>query len=315
MITKGLPEEAIEVSISSLTESSIKQYGNGLRLWWEFCAHRKLNCFHLNIHNILSFLSSLFNQGMSYSSLNTIRSALALLISPRVGEDHQVKRFFKGVSKLRPPLPKYHVTWNPSIVLGYLETCYPNTVISLELLTQKLSTLMALITAHRVQTFSLIEVENIEFSRDQIEIKVPARIKTSAPHRYQPLLKLPFFRSNPNLCVASTLSCYLNRTAALRQSGKFSKLFLTYKKPYKEATAQSISRWIRLVLGRSGIDTSLFTAHSTRHAATSAAVNRGINIDTIRNTAGWTASSDVFAKFYNRPLMTPHNFANAILLP
>lgn len=84
---------------------------------------------------------------MSYSSLNTIRSALALLISPRVGEDHQIKRFFKGVSKLRPPLPKYIVTWDPAKVLNYLENCYPNDVISLELLTQKSAMLMALITA------------------------------------------------------------------------------------------------------------------------------------------------------------------------
>lgn len=94
---------------------------------------------------------------MSYSSLNTVRSPLALLISPRVGEAHQIKKFFKGVSKLRPPLPKYHVTWNPTLVLDYLETCYPNEKISLETLTRKLSMLMALITTHRVQTLSLTE--------------------------------------------------------------------------------------------------------------------------------------------------------------
>lgn len=314
MRTRNIPEEAIEISISSLTDSSIKQYGNGLKLWWEFCSQHKWNCFDLNVPNILCFLSSLYNRGMSYSSLNTIRSSLALIISPRVGEDYQIKRFFKGVSKIRPPLPKYHVTWDPVIVLNYLESCFPNDVISLELLTQKLSMLMALVTAHRVQTLSLIEVQNIETSEKEIRIKVPARIKTSGPNRYQPLLILPFFQSKPKICAASTLNCYLNRTAALRQGGKLSRLFLTYKKPYKEATSQSISRWIRLVLDKSGINTSIFTAHSTRHASTSAAVNRGINIDTIRKTAGWTASSDVFAKFYNRPLMRLNNFADAIIM-
>ena len=69
-----------------------------------------------------------------------------------MGEDHQIKRFFKGVSKLRPPLPRYNVTWNPTVVLNYLESCYPNEEISLDTLTGKFSTLVALITAHRVQT-------------------------------------------------------------------------------------------------------------------------------------------------------------------
>ncbi|CAH1975523.1 unnamed protein product [Acanthoscelides obtectus] len=313
MINNGIPEEAVEISVSSLAQSSLKQYTNGLKLWWEFCHQRNINCFELNSQAILCFLSRLYGQGRSYSSLNTTRSALSLLISPRVGEDHQIKRFFKGVFKLRPPLPKYHVTWDPAVVLGYLETCYPNNTISLEALTHKLSMLMALVTAHRVQTLSVIEVPNIEISESKIEIKVSARVKTSAPNRYQPLLILPFFHNNPKLCVASTLKCYLNRTRDFRQSGKLSKLFLTHKKPYKEATAQSISRWIRIVLDKSGIDTSIFTAHSTRHASTSAAVNRGINIDTIRNTAGWTSSSNVFARFYNRPVKNTDNFADAIL--
>lgn len=63
------------------------------------------------------------------------------------------------------------------------------------MLTRKLSKVMALITAHRVQTFSLIEVRNIQISEKkkkkieiEIEIKVPARIKTTAPNKYQLLL-------------------------------------------------------------------------------------------------------------------------------
>lgn len=121
-----------------------------------------------------------------------------MLISPQVGEDYQIKRFLRVITKFyqkRPPLPKYHVTWNPTLVLDYVGTCYPNEKISLEMLTRKLSKVMALITAHRVQTFSLIEVRNIQISEKkkkkieiEIEIKVPARIKTTAPNKYQLLL-------------------------------------------------------------------------------------------------------------------------------
>nr|CAH7720359.1 unnamed protein product [Callosobruchus chinensis]CAH7754783.1 unnamed protein product [Callosobruchus chinensis] len=54
--------------------------------------------------------------------------------------------------------------------------------------------------------------------------------------------------------------------------------------------------------------------YSTRHAATSAAFRSEINIDTIRNCAGWTETFDVFHKFYNRPVTENRiEFAKALL--
>lgn len=51
----------------------------------------------------------------------------------------------------------------------------------------------------------------------------------------------------------------------------------------------------------SGIDINTSTAHSNRHASTSIAYKRGVDIDTIRRTAGWSKDSLTFAKFYNKP--------------
>ena len=42
------------------------------------------------------------------------------------------------------------------------------------------------------------------------------------------------------------------------------------------------------VLQKTGIDTQEFSAYNTRHASTSAANRMGVNIETIRSTAGWT---------------------------
>lgn len=103
----------------------------------------------------------------------------------------------------------------------------------------------------------------------------------------------------------------MERTNNLRDA-QATNLLITFKKPYKNASTQSIARWVKTVLGRCGINTDIFSAHSTRHAATSAAARRGITIDTIKNSAGWSRKSEVFAKFYNRPLSTT-NFASAIL--
>ena len=180
------------------------------------------------------------------------------------------------------------------------------------MLSKKLITLLALVTGHRIQTLSLIDIRNIIVKVSLIEIKIPERIKTSKPGRSQPVLILPFFKKNPNICPAKTLQCYLKRTENLRKN--ITVLFISFKKPFKKASTQTLSRWVKDVLRESGIDTDIFSAHSTRHASTSAAKRKGINIDVIRKSAGWTENSSTFTKFYDRPLVQDvRMFGRAIL--
>lgn len=94
-----------------------------------------------------------------------------------------------------------------------------------------------------------------------------------------------------------------------------SALFLTFKKPIKEASKQSISRWIKTTLSEGGIYTSIFSIHSTRHAGgSSAAARAGISVDEIRRTAGRSANSSTFADFYNRLLIPSADVTKAIIL-
>ena len=50
-------------------------------------------------------------------------------------------------------------------------------------------------------------------------------------------------------------------------------------------TMDTIGRWLRMVLDNSGIDTTVFRAHSTRAAATSAAKCANVSVSTIMNAA------------------------------
>ncbi|KAB0790526.1 hypothetical protein PPYR_15075 [Photinus pyralis] len=180
--------------------------------------HPRCDNMKLHLKNALQF-----DQGIGYSTICSARSALSLLISPEVGEDAKVKRLIKGVFNLRAPAPKYNSTWDPGLVLQYLGSLYPNNVISIQLLSVKLITLLALVTAHRLQTFSVIQITNIEHKADGIEIKIPARIKTSSIGNCQPALFLPFFVDKPEVCAASALEMYLSRTKPIR--GTLDKLF------------------------------------------------------------------------------------------
>lgn len=212
---------------------------------------------------------------------------------------------------MKPSKPRYEVTWDPSTVLDYISTLYPNDNLTLEDLTLKLVSLLALVTGHRMQTFSLVELNNIKILPDRIEIKITDRIKTSGLNKTQPVLILPVFTENPRICVALALKTYISATQNIR--GDIKKLFISTRKPYKAITTQTLSRWVKTILSRSGVDTDTFKAHSTRHASTSAAYRKGLDLEVIRKTVGWSKKSEVFAKFYNRPVIDACSFARSVL--
>lgn len=279
--------------------------------WWRFCKAEEKRFFNPDENSLLRFLSKKFKEGASYGSLNCLRSAISLVSKEKIGDSPIITRFLRGVYKLKPSVPRYKGTWDVAVVLEYLAKLYPLKDLSLVDLTDKTVMLLALSTAHRAQTLASIEINNIRKSASGLEIIITKLIKTSGPGRSQPVLIIPEFKEKPELCVASTVLEYLAKTAVFR--GTETVLFLAKRKPYKKVGSQTISRWIKGVMEKSGINTNMFTAHSTRHASTSAAYVKGVSLDVIRMTAGWSKRSEVFARYYNRPIQEETAvFANSV---
>jgi len=67
------------------------------------------------------------------------------------------------------------------------------------------------------------------------------------------------------------------------------------------------------VLNLAGIDDSVYKGHSYRHASTSCAKEKGLNIDVILKQAGWSEKSKVFAKFYDKPIVNKTSFGTTVL--
>ncbi|GFN98339.1 tyrosine recombinase xerc [Plakobranchus ocellatus] len=63
--------------------------------------------------------------------------------------------------------------------------------------------------------------------------------------------------------------------------------FISSQSPHNGVTKETLARWIKLTLTKSGRDTSIFKAHSTRAAAASAAV-RTSDVSLVLRSAGWT---------------------------
>lgn len=301
--------------LASLSDNTVKQYDTCLKKWFAYCHENNIDPYKAVTSNILCFLTQLFNTGARYGTLNSTRSALSLLLGHDIVNNEFIQRFFKGIFRLRPTVPKYNLTWNTDQVLNHLAELYPNKNLSLEKLSKKLVTLLALVTAHRMQTLSKINVENIIKSDSGFIIKITDLIKTSRVGSLQPVFSLPYFSQRPQICPAGTLQVYLDRTNQIRQDHQ--SLFISFRKPYRAVTSQTLSKWVKSVLQTSGIDISLFTAHSTRHAATSKAYSVGVSLDVIRKTAGWSSNSTVFAKYYNRiisdDMSTQGDFVTSVL--
>lgn len=285
--------------MASFSENTMNQYNSSLKSWWHYCNSKGLDYSKVNSAQVIEYLTEKFYFGASYSTLNSYRSSLSILLGQEITCCDNVKRFFKGVYRLKPPASKYNETWNPNLVLNYLSDYFPNDTITLKELSYKTITLLSLASAQRMQTLSLIKIKNIKFEQDKIIIKINDLIKTSRPGAYQPLIELPYIKENPKVCPALSIKAYIDRTACLRLQEEF--LFISYQKPHKKVVTQTLSHWVKFTLGKSGIDT-FYGAHSTRHASTSAAHRAGVNIDVIRKAAGWTDSSNVFFKYYNKDL-------------
>lgn len=245
-----------------------------------------------------------------YGSFNSHRSALSLLLAGNIGEDPIIKRFMKGISRLRPPRPRYNSIWDPKQVFDYFEK---EPSVSLKSLSIKLVTLLTLATGQRLQTLSLIKLSNIKEYDSGIQIFIDDRVKTSGVNIKQPCLFLPVFIDKPQLCVVSCLKKYTEDTESIR-GPDCDYLFITFQKPHRVTTKQTLSRWVRSALQLAGIDTSVFKSHSSRHASTSAAYRAGVSIDMIKDSAGWSKNSETFARFYSRPLLDHDQFAKAVFI-
>ena len=67
----------------------------------------------------------------------------------------------------------------------------------------------------------------------------------------------------------SALDEYLNRTEELTRVNNETQLPLSYIQPHKQVVQSTILGWHKNVLKFPGINTALFTAHSTRWATIS----------------------------------------------
>lgn len=117
---------------ASKSKGTWSQYNSSLEKWKTFCKDNNWSPEEKIVEHYLEFLTSLYDKGLSYNTINTARSALSSsygkIDGVAIGEHRLIVDLLKGISRLRPIQPRYNITWDPDKVLSFLkniptETC------------------------------------------------------------------------------------------------------------------------------------------------------------------------------------------------
>ena len=227
----------------------------------------------------------------------------------------------KGAFNLRPPLPRYSSAWYVKLVVSFIEWLGANESLYPKDLSQKLGFLLALTAMERVSEIVSHDLRYRRYLPKGVSFQLPDLTKKSSVGQN---LKTSFhagFQDNSNLCVVKCLKEYETRTLRFRPSdpSQPNKLVQSYIRPHKPISSAFLSRWLKDLISRAGIDTSIFKAHSVRGVSSSAAFEMGVSLQDILDLADWSTDS-TFRRFYNKPrhnvnvattLLRGHNSPNS----
>ncbi|KAI9554999.1 reverse transcriptase [Daphnia sinensis] len=265
-------------------------------LYWN--GHHPL---HGSLINVITFLSDSFQNGKAYSTINVYRSMLSVTL-PQVnrqdlGKHPTVLKLMKGIFNSNPPKPKYAGTWDVDLVLNFFKSAPPNKDLSLIQLLRKAAMLLALVTMFRVSELAAIDSTSLVFSDSGLQFNL-SRLRKS--QRAGPLLSRKISRfQDIRICPVATTEDYWKATLPLRKPGNSANLFVGSVKPHSQVRGSTIGHWIKKILDFAGVDSVIYSAHSTRGASALKAAIKGRPTDAILKTAGW-ASESTFVRYYRR---------------
>ena len=214
-LNSSVPPQITDVIMSSWRQGTQKQYNVYINKWSDFCTQRQVNSLSPTVTDILHFLHALYQQNLSYSTLNTARSALStLFLSSSTDNPHPITtlpfitRYMKGIFNSRKPTPKYSETWNVSLVLGHLKHLYPLADMSLKAHSHKLVMLLALTSGQRCQTLAALDIANIKKTEQYYLFGLEEHTKQNRPGNMFSNFCVRRY-DHDNLCPYQALETYL----------------------------------------------------------------------------------------------------------
>ncbi|KAM4748709.1 uncharacterized protein WCC33_006088 [Rhinophrynus dorsalis] len=296
---QSLSQSAQFLLAESWAPGTRAMYQSAWSAWHRWCMARDLDPVSAAPVAVVNFLSSLFDQGKAYRTINMYRSAISAGHMPvdgaPVGQCPVVCRLLRGIRFSRPPQSRYQSLWDVNLVLDFLEAWPPNGDLSLKQLSAKLTMLLCLISFRRVADVHALDLHRRSFVPEGVRFDIRRRTKSNSRS-----ILYPAFPLRPQLCVVRCLQEYELRTVDLRCSN-WPQLLISFRKPHFPVSTASLARWVRWVMHLAGIDVTLFGAHSSRGAVASRTFQAGGRLEDILRAADWSRES-TFREFYFKPM-------------
>ena len=302
LFAEGISKNATDLITGAKRQGSISHYESAWRKWDSWCSRKQVDPISGPLSAVLDFLAELFQGGLEWSTIAGYRSSISAYHDPidgvSVGKHPRVCALLKGVFNKRPPVPRYTFIWDVQKVEHYLASLGMPEKLSDKMITLKLTMLIALTSSTRAHEICYLDKNFLTKHTSVYTFHFAKITKTARQGRLRPPVELKSF-PDKNLCVCHCIDVYLERTKPWRKNE--GQLLLSFVEPHQCITTQTVSRWIVEILTLSGIDTSIFKAHSTRSASASKASSQGISTKDILKRGHWSKGS-TFQKFYYRSI-------------
>ena len=203
--------------MSSWRHSTKKQYATYIKRWFQYCNEHQYNPLTSPVQIAIQFFTLLFEKGLSYSCINTARSALSCIFQLsdsdfNFGNLPIVRRFVRGIFQLRPALPKYKTVWNVHTVFDFIRSCQTVEELSLKDLTLHLTFLLCILSAQRRQTIKALRIDSMDVTSSAYTFPIADILKQSRPGFHQQPIRYEKYTAEPRLFIYNHLTEYITRT-------------------------------------------------------------------------------------------------------
>ena len=152
-----------------------------------------------------------------------------------------------------------------------------------------------------MQAFFTATIDNIIIEDNKIACLPNKTLKHSNILRPLEPLIYQGYPLNEKLCIVNAIQCYLGVRENLDDANT-KEFIITYGKPHKPASSDTILRWIKDELGMTGRNTDVYKPHSCRSASTSKPRDNGVSTTDILKRGCWK-SQNTFTKFYSKDII------------
>ena len=158
----------------------------------------------------MNYLSTLFDEGLQYRTVNAHRSAISayhnFINGEPIGKHSKMCALQTGIFNERPPQPCYTFIWDVDVVLTYIKNNMSvNSQLSEKNLTCKLTVLLALSSALRASSIQHLNINFIAKTNSCYKFYFNKLHKNWRRGKAPPVVTYQEYIQDESLCVVRTL--------------------------------------------------------------------------------------------------------------